>query len=438
MESRFRLPLLFVVALAIALTSPSLAAEEWVPPALPDGQTVVTATSDLFITPPDYLKPTPAEGNYTVAKAAPTIDFMYFPGQTHTGQPWSAWGEGVVYNGKYYCAVSDHHFTVYLYEYDPAKKDLRIILDLAKFLNLPDTHYKPGKVHSRLAVGRDGWLYFSTHNGGAALTEKYEYNGDWIGRYHPETGEAEIICEGPIGKVSMPTGFTDPERLINYGGTEQGLIFFAYDLKERKVLYQSPENEGPSRCMLFSSTTGRVYYRRRGAEKMWRYDPDTNTAVQIDCPIDPRAATRETANGIVFAIDWNGDLWAFNTRTEQSRKVAHACIGAQKYITSMDIDSTDRYLYYSAGAHGGARDEGTPVIQYDLKQNRKKVIAFLRPYFEQTVGYVCDGTFSVRLSEDDSTLFITWMGRRTDRKVADFTDVCALTAIHIPETERKP
>ena len=423
---------LWTLLLAIAL-----AGDDWVSPSLPDGKLVVTGQSPLFITPPDYLKPQPNEGGYSVAKEAPTIDFMYFPGQTHPGRPWSAWGEGVVYDGKYYCAVGDHYFTVCVYEYDPAQKTLRIVLDVAKFLNLPAEHYKPGKIHSRLMVGRDGWLYFSTHNGGANLTTEFKYDGDWIGRYNPKTGQTEILSEGPIGKVSMPAGFTDPERLIVYGGTEQGLKFFAFDVATRKVLYTSPENEGPSRCMLFSKTTGRVYYRRQGAEKMWRYDPKTNTAVQIACPIDPRAATYESPDGHVYAIDWKGELWRFNVKTEASEKLDHAPIAAETYTTSIDMDKTGRYLYYSTGAHGGASKEGTPVVQYDLKAHHKKVIAFLRPYFEKEAGYVCDGTFSMRLSEDDSLLFTTWMGKRVGIKAADF-DVCALSVIHIPESERKP
>ena len=438
MTTRNGLRTLVLITVLSFIAAPLFAgeAEEWIAPTLPDGAAVVTDTSPLFITPPASLKPQPAEGGYSVAKEAPTVDFMYFPGQTHRGTPWSAWGEGTVHDGKYYCSIGDHHFTCYVYEYDPKTKTMKTILELSKFLDLPDDHYKPGKIHSRLAVDKDGWLYFSTHDGGNALPAQYKYQGDWIGRHNVNTGATEILSHGPIGLASMPTGFTDTERGLIYTGSEEFLRFFVFDVKTKKVTYQSADDQGPTRCMLHSQTTGRVYYRKQKAEKMWRYDPKTNTAVQIECPIDPRAATRETPQGIVYAIDWNGDLWAFNVKTEKSVKVDHACIGAQKYTTSIDVDKAGRYLYYTPGAHGGSETEGTPVIQYDLKTHHKKVIAFLQPLYEGKYSYAPRGTYSMRLSDDDSMLFTTWMGNRKGIKAADF-DVCSMTVIHIPESERQ-
>src|SRR5262245_61815029 len=99
------------------------AAEEWKAPALPDGKSIVTDTSDAFLKPPAGLK----EG-VTIAKVAPTIEFVYFPGQTYAGKPWSAWGESTFANGKYYASIGDHLAPAgsgFVYEYDPAKREFR-------------------------------------------------------------------------------------------------------------------------------------------------------------------------------------------------------------------------------------------------------------------------------------------------------------------------
>src|SRR5215207_2676476 len=53
------------------------------PPALPGGQAVVTDTSDQFLKPAAALRP-----GVTVATQAPTVDFLYYPGQTYAGNPW--------------------------------------------------------------------------------------------------------------------------------------------------------------------------------------------------------------------------------------------------------------------------------------------------------------------------------------------------------------
>jgi hypothetical protein len=65
-------------------------AEETFPPRLPEGQAVVTDTSEDFLRPPV----SPKRG-VTIARTPPTINFLYYPGQTYRGEPWSVWGDGL-------------------------------------------------------------------------------------------------------------------------------------------------------------------------------------------------------------------------------------------------------------------------------------------------------------------------------------------------------
>src|SRR5437773_10093821 len=138
------------------------------PPALPDGKEVVTDTSDEFLKRPSSLK-----SDVAVAKTAPTVDFLYYPGQEYTGKPWSAWGDSLCANGKYYASIGDHHAangkdkqhpgTAFVFEYDPESKKLRRLVDLKELLHLPEGEYTPAKIHSRLDPGDDGWPSFLTH-----------------------------------------------------------------------------------------------------------------------------------------------------------------------------------------------------------------------------------------------------------------------------------
>jgi hypothetical protein len=41
-------------------------------------------------------------------RAAPTVDFLYFPGQAYPGHPWSDWGDSLAVAGKYYASIGDH------------------------------------------------------------------------------------------------------------------------------------------------------------------------------------------------------------------------------------------------------------------------------------------------------------------------------------------
>jgi hypothetical protein len=52
-------------------------------------------------------------------------------------------------------------------------------------------------------------------------------------------------------------------------------------------------------------------------------------------------------------------------------------VGGEAYAASIDAVPSGRYLYYVPGAHRGGDRDGTPVVQFDVKTGRKKVIAFL-------------------------------------------------------------
>ena len=90
------------------------------------------------------------------------------------------------------------------------------------------------------------------------------------------------------------------------------------------------------------------------------------------------------------------------------------------------------------GDHGGSQKDGTPIIQFDTQKQSRKVIAFLQPILQKQFGYVTLGTFGSAVSQDGSKLYITWNGNRSgaDKRGRFPFDTCALTVIHIPESER--
>lgn len=416
------------------------------PPKLPGDKAVVTETTDEFLKPPADLR----EG-VTIAKTAPTIDFAFFPGQDYPGKPWSNWGDSTFANGKYYASIGDHLAPAgngFVFEYDPATKSFRQLLDLKKLLHMPEGHYAPGKIHSRLDMGDDGWLYCSTHRGSTSVTtDKYFYKGDWIVRCNPATGESEIVADGPVPKHCIPTSVLDPKRLIYYGGTapgtggeNDGIQFFAYDCKNHKLLYSGPD--GPARYMIFAKSTGRIYYTpgKEAIGPMVRFDPEKPCKPEpIGGEIGIRAATQETPQGLVYTVSTGQGgkesmFFAFDTKTEKVESLGPAAVGKAAYITTLDADPTGRYVYYMPGAHGGSEADGAPVVQFDTKTRTRKVIAFLHPYFTTKYGCTLRGTYSSAVDATGETLYITWNVSRGTKA----WDSCALSVIHIPASERAP
>lgn len=412
------------------------------PPVLAGGRAVATDTAAEFLQPPATLR-----AGVAVAKEAPTVDFLFFPGQTYPGRPWSAWGDSVFSGGKLYASIGDHlapEGNAFVYEYDPEAKRLQRLVDVRQVLGLPAGHYTPGKIHGRLDMGRDGWLYFSTHRGSTkATTDQYHYRGDWILRHHPATGRSEVVVQGPVARHCIPASVLDPDRLIFYGGTAPGagseddIRVFAYDVASRRRVYEGPD--GPARSLALARSTGRVYYAAgKGAGPLMRFDPSTGgPPVRIGDSPGIRAASDETPDRRIYTVSHperggEAQLAVLDTRTERFEPLGPAAVGSQQYIANLDADPTGRYLYYIPGAHGGSDTDGSAVVQYDTVTRKRKVIAFLHPFYRDTYGCSLRGTYSAAMSPGGDTLYVVWNVSRGTRA----WDCCALTAIHIPTSER--
>lgn len=409
------------------------------PPALPGGQLIVTDELPAFLQSPGNLR-----DGVDIATTPSKIDFMYYPGQDHPGNPWSAWGDGCAAGEKYYSAIGDHHSprgNAYVYEYDAGSRELRLLVDVRKFLESsgalpPGSNYTPGKVHGRIDVGNDGWLYYATHRGSPrTTTDEHGYVGDWVLRTDPRSGKTEVVVAQPVPKHSIPTSMLDPDRMIFYGGTAPGENaasqvenFFAYDVQNKKLL--ASIEGGPKRSAILSSSTGRVFW----AGKL--FDPRSPGGLSTSDAPEVRSATRETRQGVVYGTTGHSaEIWAFDVKKQTVTSLGDAAVGKQGYVTSIDADPTGHYLYFVAGAHGGGSAEGTPVVQFDVRTRRRKVIAFLHPYYLGKYGYTPDGTFSSALDDRGEKLFITWNGMRKGQP--RFWESCALMVVHIPASERR-
>jgi hypothetical protein len=437
-----------VLGLALSVSSPAQAqrATEKLdfPPELPGGKSVVSDRSNEFLNPPAALRK-----EVTVAKTPPSIDFALFPVQNYPGKPWSAWGESIVANGMYYASIGDHLApagNAFVFEYNPERKSFRKLLDLADLLGMPDGHYRPGKIHTRLDLGSDGWLYCATHRGSTRVTtDEYHYQGDWIVRCHPESGRSEVVVHAPVAKHCIPNGALDPKRLIFYGGTtpgeataDEGGQFFAYDVSAKKLLYSG--GNGPSRSMILAASTGRVYFTPGNDDTpLYRFDPMTSEPpAALEQTIGIRAATRETPAGKVYTVSSGqgqreATLYEFDTKNETVTDLGPAAIAKQTYIASMAADADARFVYYVPGAHGGSDQDGSPVVQFDTRRRTKKVIAFLQPFYRQNYGFTPKGTYSLAVNPEGNRVFITWNVSRGGRA----WDCCAISVVHVPPGERQ-
>ncbi|MGH7565624.1 MAG: FG-GAP-like repeat-containing protein [Gemmatimonadota bacterium] len=127
-------------------------------------------------------------GDGIAHESSPIVHFAPFPLPPYAGNPWSTWGGAhFAGNGRFYAAISDHRTTdgnSYLFEFDPATKQLQAVGDVLSAVSHVAGEYGHGKIHSQINESRDGYLYMATFRGSARrITFTASFRGGVILRY---------------------------------------------------------------------------------------------------------------------------------------------------------------------------------------------------------------------------------------------------------------
>jgi hypothetical protein len=423
---------------------------------------VVTDTSKEFIMIPEGY---PGKRDFEVAKTPPTIDFAPIRGLNPEFFPednkgiWSQWGEVTTGpNGCYYMATGDHRSKdsqVIITEYDPAKKEQRIVVNVGKVCGWKPGLHTDGKIHGRMDIMPDGTLVAATWLGRDVKPDDIEHGwlGGYLLTYNVFTGMAE--SHGiPMLNYSWPYHVTDTQTgvfmAVGYGYST-GTAFLAYNVLKRTVLFAGmpPDNISLNlRATLLDGLTGLLYSTDNNKNNTFVcYDQRTNRFRHLACATPPNPATGKndrlrayteyrTPDNIFYCIDQVGTMFKFFPEEERTE---YMDINWDQgvYTTSMAISPQFRYLYYLPGSHGGTMNLGTPVVQYDLMKKQKKAIAFLGPFYHEKYGYATTGTYGIELSKDGTYLVISMNGGFGPNPHKSRFEHTAIFVVHIPESERQ-
>ena len=433
----------------------------------PEGWSFPTATlQPLPASAELLLAPAAATGDYDVAKTPPGIRFSVLPGQWPGASLWSAWGDALFASDtNFYCSIGDHaapHGFAYVYQVNGKSGAVKMIADVNRLLELPAADYAPGKIHAPL-MEFDGGLYFAGYRGGKGVDDAHHYIGDALIRWQLTDGAIERFAP-PAPYCSIAASVIHAPLKMIYGVGPGGVrrdgksVFFAYDIEARQTVYCGDPQPDATRAIIVAPD-GRVYYSSgfeaerlaRGNQlaqsgqpsRFARYDPKSRQAKLTDIIVPGRmlrAASRCNAEGVATCITWDGILFTFDTRTEQTRTLGKTSDAGPAYTAVCKLSPNGRYLYYMPGAHGGADGVGCPVIQFDTRTNRRKVLAFLFDSLKKRMNYFSGGSFGLDISVDGATLGICINGRQLDQtrsaQGSDSFDQVAVILLDIPESER--
>lgn len=455
--------LLSAFVLVLVIGSQSFAEETVWPPSLKAAKngTVKLKSKRFLHVPPPVQEARNAEGAapFTVAKVPPTVELAFHRDlgtDAVNRRLWSSWGDiCLASDGSVYCAIGDHGNAVggdarcFIYRWDPKAKTLKQIVDMNRVVPLAEGQPAWSKVHAKIDEGVDGKIYFccTLNDGNRGVLPTYKWTkqlpGGQIYQYDPASGKTAVYANLPPRRCTA-TSILDRRRNIwwcNLEGGENQL--WGINLSTKKVVYQAPPGSMHFNRNFALADDGSIFFN--GKEGIWKLDPKTKklTKTKSSFPDSPgmRCSTRQMKNGDIYGITHGSKrIFRYSTANDELTML-QPCWLTGGYTTVCVLSSDERFMYYLPGAHGRAFQGGTPVIQYEIATGRLKVLAFLAEAFEKKYGYVPCGTYGIKLSADDSTLYVNFNGhaadsQRPERMRANGFGLTSFAAIHIPKSER--
>ena len=413
----------------------------------------VTLHTSVFLKVPDAVaEAAKKEGAapFIVAEEPPRVDLAFhapLPNPAFNGTGWSAWGDiGVASDGRVYSGTGDHgddaggNSYCFVHQWDPKTKVLKQVVDMNEVVPRRPGQPTWSKVHARIDEGPDGKIYFSCTlaDGNRADEERYHWTeqlpGAQLYQFDPATGKTVVFANLPPERCTA-TSLLDRKRNIWWCNLETGPnALYALDLTTKEVLYQAPPGSMVSNRNFALASDGTVYFNGKGGT--WRCDAQAKTITPVGVAIGMRSSTRESADGHIYGAG-DGKLFRFTPATRELKRLGHEFLSGN-YTTVCVLSPDERFLYYMPGAHGGAREIGTPVVQYEIATGQRKVIGFLRDAFEKLHSYTPAGSYGVKMSADGSTLYVNFNGSHvpTPQRHQPAFGLTSFAAIHIPESER--
>ena len=422
----------------------------------------------------------PFDVNFDIAVEPPTIDFAIIQGlepwcfeygesinqspiSASDGFPiWSGFGDVTKGpDGCFYFSIGNHKYyggNAFVVHYDPIKKRQELVLNAADVTGWKPEEWSDGKIHGDLDINPEGDMMMLTFSGPRPLAKEFNdvpYSGAHLLRFNIYTGKAEDLGV-PFAGDTWGYHAWDWERGILFAVGQAKNTTLIYDTNTRTPVFAGYQPKGITwwrRCIMIDRETGCIYTSNStpandASNTIVRWERKNNTFSEMKSrvPVHPvhgksfqlRAHTkRKTGDGAFWCLCNNGVMFKFYPEADRVDSIGLNWGDEGIYTTNICMSPKERYLYYLPGAHSDAWKFGTPVVQFDTKTGRRKVLAFLSDFYLENYGYSPYGSYGLELDERGESLFFYTNGIFTSREIGSGYGRPALFHLMIPESERR-
>lgn len=343
----------------------------------------------------------------------PGVALALYPRPDYEGKPWSHWGQGLVTSdGRFFSAIGDHQGAdgnSFIYEYDPTTMTLTRVVDVLATVEHQPGAWGYGKIHAQMVAGPCDQVYVATYWGtrrGLTFTNGYE--GDLLLRLDPSsrtTEEVGVILpeHGVASMAASPDGSLIYAEAADPFGQKVG-SFLALDPATGDVVFSDDDAAHGGYRSIAVAADGSAYITWNDAG-LARYDPATNSLEETGILMPGailRAVTAPDAEGRIYAVSRDPAVFFVIEPDGEITELGPA----DGYTASMALAPDGEHFYYIPDAHGGAWEEGTPLIAVDTTTGESTVVVELNPLVESHFGLRAGGTYNVVVSADGSTVFV--------------------------------
>jgi hypothetical protein len=431
------------------------------------GYSMYDDKSDKFLVTPDGYED---YHDFEVAKTAPKIEFSivqnleprYLPYHLakNTGGAWGGWGDvSLGPDGCFYFSISNHMSygaESYIIKYDPKTKQHTNVLSAKNLVGWQPNQFGDGKIHGDIDFSPGGDTYVLTYFGPVPKQWEWDstYRGSWLLYYNCFSGKTENLGI-PLEGASWPYHNYDWKRKLLFGVNHSGRQVIVYDTRAREMVFGGAPPDSITwyaRCIMIDDDTGLIYttdtkspqksfvsYRRRN---------NTFTRMKASPPVNPKTSKRgdcrahtshKDADGAYWCFDHYGTIFKFFPREDKTEYVTENWGKEGAYTANLSMSPDGRYLYYLPGL-SGSLPKGTPIVQYDIKTGKRKVLAFIFDYYMEKYGYASVRPYGLELDKKGESLFFYanggFSGSDDDNPYSIKMRRPAIFHVHIPESER--
>lgn len=359
------------------------------------------------------------------------IVFIDYPGFPEGHSTW----DDIGYNPKYntvYAGVTNHKDKIAFYEYDASKNRMKLEGFVDEMGHLRTFQWQ-GKIHSKIAAGPDGCMYFTTDGGESReeylMNHPHGYGGGFFMKWDPEKKQLTNLGMG-LQYESLKDLDIDPETGRIYAISYPQVHFLLYDPKSNN--FQDLGRLGSTHVprVMFTDEWGNCYYVD-WRQRLVKYEKSQNKLIfaEESLPAFPgtpgskivtgiTAYAKDPDNGTIYLITYGAKVLAFHPTENGIGKVDDlggvADTGEKEpwrpYVPNLNIGNNGK-LYYIIGGHGNyIRENKTVLMEFDPRTRQSRIL------FDYPVTEISEATGSDTKDKDGNLYFL---GRRDGRRGSD-------------------